>query len=186
MAAYIQPGRLRRTALSTFRRLPRALRIRLVHVIAPSYTVGAICLVECERRLLLLRQRHRTGWTLPGGLLDRGESAATAAVREVREETGLRIEVGLPLGIVVEPQSRRLDVVFHVVTDDEPPISAGSEAYRAAWLTPEQAGDVDEPTAQAFALLARSRDPAAHRGRVLPANGALPADGTPPHGAVGG
>jgi 8-oxo-dGTP pyrophosphatase MutT (NUDIX family) len=150
--------------------MPSSLRVRLVHVIAPSFTVGAICLIEHEGRLLLLRQRHRLGWTLPGGLLNRRESAERAVCREVQEETGLLIEVGLPLGVVVEPRSRRVDVVFHVQVDDEPATTAGSEAFRATWLHPDRAGNVDEPTAQAFALLNRTRQPGARAGRVLSAS----------------
>src|SRR5512142_1362010 len=95
------PGTARRWALAGFRRMPRGMRIRLVRTVAPSHTLGAVCLIENEGRLLVLRQRHRPGWTLPGGLVNRGETAAEAARREVREETGLRVEIDLPIGTVV-------------------------------------------------------------------------------------
>ncbi|MFJ8673222.1 NUDIX domain-containing protein [Streptomyces sp. NPDC093589] len=52
--------------------------------------------VDQEGRLLLIR--HRDGdqefHVLPGGRVERGETAAEAACREVREETGLRVSVG--------------------------------------------------------------------------------------------
>jgi ADP-ribose pyrophosphatase YjhB (NUDIX family) len=166
------PGALRRSALKTYRRLPRRIRLALLHAVAPSYTVGALCFVEHSesRRVLLLRQHHRRGWTLPGGLLNRGESAAEAVVREVREETGLAIEVGLPFGVVVEPGARRVDVLFHVPASHRPGATASSEATHASWLTAEEAGPFDEPTAQAFAMFARYLAPGVHRGRL--ANGA--------------
>jgi len=162
-----RPGALRRRVLTTYRRLPRRVRLALLHTVAPSHTVGALCFVEHEDRILLLRQHHRRGWTLPGGLLNRGEDAEQAVVRELREETGLVVEVGLPVSLVIEPDARRVDVLFHVAVDRRPAVTPSSEATEAAWLTRAEAGEVDEPTAQAFAALDRSRRPDAHRGRVV-------------------
>lgn len=43
-----------------------------------------------ENRILLVRERADNGWTLPGGWADVNDSPAEAAVREVKEESGLR------------------------------------------------------------------------------------------------
>jgi 8-oxo-dGTP diphosphatase len=161
------PGPLYRWALEVYGRLPRRVRLFLLHLLAPSHTVGALCFVEHDDRVLMLGQRHRRGWTLPGGLLDRGENAEQAVVREVREETGLSVRVGLPIGVVVDARSRRVDVLFHVRAEREHPVTAGSEATQARWLTREQAGPVDDPTAQAFAVLDAAGRAGAHLGVVL-------------------
>ena len=61
----------------------------------PLVGVGAV--VVHEGRLLLVRrgQGARVGeWAVPGGRQIHGETLAETAVREVREETGLDIEVG--------------------------------------------------------------------------------------------
>jgi len=154
-------------ALSLYRRLPRFLRLFIIRRVAPGHTVGALCLIEHEGRLLMLDQRHRQGWTFPGGLINRGEDAASAVVREVEEETGLRIQVGLPFATVVEPRSRRVDILFWVRADAATAVDAAGEALAAQWLVPSGMGDVDDPTAQALSEFARFRSDAAHEGRLL-------------------
>lgn len=164
-------GAARRLALRTFRAMPRPLRILAIRWIAPGHTAGALCFLERSGEILLLRQYHRKGWTLPGGLIDRGEDAATAVVREVGEETGLRVEVGFPFATLVEPRSRRIDVLFHVLVETEVEVRAAGEAVRAAWLRPSEVGDVDEQTRGSLAAfeLWKAASPGIHSGRVLPA-----------------
>ncbi|KXK63075.1 hypothetical protein AWW66_05320 [Micromonospora rosaria] len=45
-----------------------------------------------DERLLLVFNRYRQQWELPGGMIDPGETPRQAAVRELREETGYAIE----------------------------------------------------------------------------------------------
>ncbi len=154
-------------ALSLYRRLPRFLRLFIIRRIAPGHTVGALCLIEHQGRLLMLNQRHRHGWTFPGGLLNRGEGAESAVVREVEEETGLRVQVHLPFTIVVDPSSRRIDILYWVLADHAPPVRASGEALTADWVPLDDMGEVDDPTAEALAQLARFRAGASHQGRLL-------------------
>jgi 8-oxo-dGTP pyrophosphatase MutT (NUDIX family) len=57
---------------------------------------------------LILMIRDQYGhWTLPKGHLDPGEGAAEAAVREVREETGVSGALGPPLGEISYPVTSR-------------------------------------------------------------------------------
>jgi len=69
----------------------------------PQVAVGAIVFDEAGRVLLVERGRPPgVGlWSVPGGKLEYGETLAQAVAREVREETGLVVEVGA-LACVVE------------------------------------------------------------------------------------
>ncbi|WP_051280624.1 NUDIX domain-containing protein [Anaerovorax odorimutans] len=60
-------------------------------------------------RILMVKQRHegRDIWMVPGGAIEEGENALQAAVREVEEETGLKIKVKRLLWHVEEVSQER-------------------------------------------------------------------------------
>ncbi len=67
-----------------------------------------------QDRLLLVRQRVRPDreWSLPGGRVQGGESLAQALIREMREETGLRVSVVRLLYVAEEAQEALLHITF--------------------------------------------------------------------------
>lgn len=105
--------RVHRAMLDVYRRLPERWQLRIVHAVAPSHSVGALALVRDEQGgLLLVRHSYKPGWGLPGGLVKSGEHPADAVVREAGEEVGLVIEVTGEPAVVIDPPTRRVDVVF--------------------------------------------------------------------------
>jgi 8-oxo-dGTP pyrophosphatase MutT (NUDIX family) len=154
---------LHKVLLRIYRRLPTFARRTVVRRLAPQFTAGAICLIErADGKVLLIRQsyRNRNHWGLPGGLLRRHESPEDAAIREIAEEVGLTIELtGEPV-IVLDPDPRRIDIVFRArpapgadVTSARP---TSPEIVEVAWFSPTELPPLQHETAQAVQALARA------------------------------
>lgn len=115
--------------------------------------IGAYGLLRDEHgRVLLVRAAHdghTSGrWFLPGGGVEHGEHPADAVVREVREETGLRVVVTRPREVVTDvellPDSaavRHLDrIIFDVrAVGGELQNETGGTTDRVEWVTPARA-----------------------------------------------
>jgi 8-oxo-dGTP pyrophosphatase MutT (NUDIX family) len=98
-----------------YKRLPQVAKLFLIRRATPSFHVGAICVVErSDGHMLLVRQSYRRdGWGFPGGLMRRREEPADAARRELHEELGIDVELqGMPV-VVIDPDMRRVDVIFN-------------------------------------------------------------------------
>ena len=140
--------------LRAFARLPRRLRRALIRWGSPSYSVGAICVIERDDGgVLLVRQSYRGGWSAPGGLLRRREEPAAGAIREAKEEVGLDIEVlGDPL-VTIDAQARRVDVVFRCRARPPAPdvvAPASVEIVEARWFARSALPATQKETAEAL------------------------------------
>ncbi len=107
----------------------------------PLVAVGAV-IVEGDRVLLVRRGSEplKGGWTLPGGVLEVGETLAAGVAREVREETGLEVEP-LELVEVLERIHREGERVrYHYVIADYlcrvtgGALQAASDADAVRWV----------------------------------------------------
>jgi ADP-ribose pyrophosphatase YjhB (NUDIX family) len=76
--------------------------------IVPSVTA---IVLDTEGALLLVHKTDNNLWALPGGGVDLGESVSDAVVREVKEETGLDVEVTDLVGVYTNPR--------HVIAYDD-------------------------------------------------------------------
>jgi ADP-ribose pyrophosphatase YjhB (NUDIX family) len=154
---------LRRRALAAtypvFYRLPHRMRMWLVRRVAPTYTVGAVVLVrdadaDGTGRLLLLRQPPGRGWSLPAGLLARGESPVEGALRELAEESGIALasedlRAAVP-NAMVHHRGRWVDMVFEAAV---PAATTqlrvdGAEVWEAAWHDLAALPPLTDPTAR--------------------------------------
>lgn len=141
-----EPGPLRRLGLWVFRFSPARLVWPAIRVVSPTFTMGAVALIEYDGKLLALRQTHRKGVSLPGGMVEKGEHPVTAVAREVLEETGIRIDPGDVAATTFETKLRHVDVIFRVVCDHEPVVRPASEATSYEWLPLDGWTDVDNAT----------------------------------------
>ena len=150
--------------LQLFRRLPRRGRLFVVHRLYPTFSVGSMCVIErADGAILLVRHSYRRRWGFPGGLLNRGETPVEAAHREAREEVGLAIAlVGEP-AVVVDPDARRVDVVFRArlaagVEPDEIVVSS-PEIVGWQWFAPDALPELQHEASGALMAVARSSSP---------------------------
>ena len=107
---------------------------------------GVSALVRDDDGRLLLEHRADSGdWSLPGGAVDPSEAPAQALVREVREETGLDVEVigaaigGVELLIPFGGVAAVVDFVCRPAADaDLDAVRPGDDAADVGWFTPAE------------------------------------------------
>lgn len=129
----------------------------------PLVGVGAI-IIEGDR-VALVKRGHAPllgNWSIPGGVLEVGETLRAAVVREAREETGLTIEPGELLGIfervIPDEQGRMryhyvlIDFLCRRIAGD---LAAADDAEEARWFSREELGALE---------LARETEEVIHKG----------------------
>ncbi len=146
------PAQPRRTFLMMKREYPDS----------PLIGVGAI--IIDAGRVLLVKRGHpplEGEWSIPGGVLEVGETLREAAKREAREETSLSVETGDLLGVydrVLRDGEGRIR--YHYVLVDflcrrsTGEARAAGDADEVRWFTPEEASQLPlaEDTAEVIRL----------------------------------
>jgi ADP-ribose pyrophosphatase YjhB (NUDIX family) len=120
---------------------------------ANSIVVAVTAAVRNPQGELLLIERTDNGlWALPGGAQDLGESVVQAVRREVREETGIDVEVTSLSGIYSDPRHviayddgevrQEFSLCFHAKPVGGE-LRSSSESREARWLSPDSVRDLE-------------------------------------------
>ena len=147
----------KRMVFRTFGTLPKPFRRWLVRSIRPSWTAGSVAIIEREDgRWLFVQPVYRKGWTLPGGLVDRGEHPATTVVREMKEELGITVEVVGDGWVVVDPEHSRVETIFRVTiaggVDPDGIEVTTVELAAMGWFDPLEPPTLEDETHEVLAL----------------------------------
>lgn len=103
--------------------------------------IAAVCLLDQQDRLLLVRKRGTGTFMLPGGKIEAGETPLAALLRELHEELRLRLDESAlaPLGQFRAPAANEADteIEAHVYRARLPhPVSPAAELEELRWHAP--------------------------------------------------
>jgi len=79
----------------------------------PQFTIGIFGIIfDEQKRVLLCHRRDYDLWNLPGGTMENGESPWDGLKREVKEETGLEVEISKLAGVYSKPDKNEVVLSF--------------------------------------------------------------------------
>ena len=115
----------------------------------PRHSVSvAAAIVNDAGQVLAIRRRDNSRWEPPGGVLELDETIEDGLRREVREETGLEIEIERLTGIYKNMPRGIIALVF-CCRPAAGSLRLGEETLDASWLSPAQ---LAERMAPAYAI----------------------------------
>ena len=109
----------------------------------PAVTADCVVITEEPEPKILLIQRgndpYKGCWAFPGGFMNMDETAEQCAVRELEEETGLKInevqQIGTFSKVDRDPRGRTITVAFLILVDKPLEVSGHDDAAKAQWFS---------------------------------------------------
>lgn len=124
----------------------------------PRPAVTADCIVMTKNndtKVLLIERGHepfKGFWAFPGGFMNMDETTEQCAIRELEEETGLKVteikQIGAYSKVDRDPRGRTITVAYLAMVDEPLPVRGQDDATKAQWFSiknlPKLAFDHDE------------------------------------------
>ena len=116
---------------------------------------ACVVLVDDHQRLLLVKRRvapKQGMWCLPGGFVECGETPEQAAIRELREETGLKGRINTLIGVTTSPGTlyQSILLIGYLVTGYSGSAVAGDDASDVDFFDKKHLPDVAFESHQSF------------------------------------
>ncbi|WP_425342789.1 NUDIX domain-containing protein [Methanobacterium petrolearium] len=114
----------------------------------PLLTVDAVITAE-DGKIIFIRRKnppYQGSWAFPGGFVEYGETVEEAVLREVKEETGISIEIQDLLGVYSDPERDprgHMITVCFLATKTEGDLKADTDAEEVSSFTPHEALEMD-------------------------------------------
>ena len=107
----------------------------------PAVTADCIVITKEERPKVLLIQRgyepYKDCWAFPGGFMNMDETTEQCAIRELEEETGLKINEVVQIGafskVDRDPRGRTITVAYLAMVDKTLQVTDLDDAAKAEW-----------------------------------------------------
>ena len=109
----------------------------------PRPAVTADCIVittEAEAKVLLIQrgdEPYKGCWAFPGGFMNMDETTEECAIRELEEETDLKVneihQIGAYSKVDRDPRGRTVTVAYLAVIDNSMPVVGLDDAAKAEW-----------------------------------------------------
>ncbi len=110
----------------------------------PRPAVTADCIVitrEAESKVLLIQRGidpYKGCWAFPGGFMNMDETTEQCAIRELEEETGLRVsdihQIGAYSKVDRDPRGRTITVAYLAIIDEPIAVTGQDDAAKAEWF----------------------------------------------------
>ena len=130
----------------------------------PAVTADCIVITKDTDAKVLLIQRgddpYKGCWAFPGGFMNMDETTEQCAIRELEEETGLKVnevhQIGAYSKVDRDPRGRTITVAYLAIIDKPISVTGLDDAARAEWWPinslPHLAFDHDEIVSDAITL----------------------------------
>ena len=107
----------------------------------PAVTSDCVVITKEEQPKVLLIQRgfdpYKGSWAFPGGFMNIDETTEECAIRELEEETGLKVttvhQIGAYSKVDRDPRGRTITVAYLAIIDEPVEVQGQDDAAKAEW-----------------------------------------------------